>query len=87
MAEVTTPNAKPTQEEINEALALLKRTKEQRAKQREKQKNNPELKAKQAERSLRMRVKNSLLVKKATDAGISVTDKEIDAFIAKNAAK
>lgn len=68
---------KATQAQIDEALALLERTKAQRAKQREKMKNDPAAKAKAQERALRLRVKNSLLTKKALAAGITVSEAEI----------
>ena len=70
------------QEEVARAMALLTRTKEQRAKQRDKQKNDPEAKAKSDERAKRLRVKNTILCQKAVTAGIVVTPEEIDAYIA-----
>jgi len=74
-----------TQEEIQKALQLLAKQKEQRSKQAERVKNDPEAKAKAAARALRLRVKSTLLVKKAVAAGISVSDAEIDAHIADGA--
>lgn len=88
MAEPTKNAAAPaaSQEDIALALDLLKRTREQRAKQREKAKNDPQSAEKAAKRALRLRVKNTILLKKAVDAGIGVTDAEIDTYIAKNKA-
>ena len=68
---------KASPEEIKEALELLERTKAQRAKQRDKVKNNPELKVKQAEASKRRRIKDQILIAKALKAGIQVTDAEV----------
>lgn len=66
------------QSEIDKALALLEKQKLQRAKQAEKNKNNPDVIAKRKEYSTKQRVKNQLLIKKAIAAGITVTDKEVD---------
>jgi len=73
-----------SESEVQAALDLLRRTKEQRTKQAQKIKDNPELKAKAAVRALRLRVKDTLLKKKAVEAGLVVTDAEVDAFIAAN---
>ena len=75
-----------SQEEVEKALALLESQKQQRAKQRESLKNNPEAKAKADARALRLRVKNSILQKKAVAAGITVSDLEINEHLA-NAAE
>lgn len=66
------------QSEIDKALVLLEKQKLQRAKQAEKNKNNPDVIAKRKEYSTKQRVKNQLLIKKAIAAGITVTDKEVD---------
>lgn len=68
--------------EVEKALALLRKTKEQRAKQSAKNKDNPEVIEKRKAYSLRQRVKTQLFIKKATAAGITVTDKEIDDALA-----
>jgi FKBP-type peptidyl-prolyl cis-trans isomerase (trigger factor) len=68
--------------DVERALALLESQKTQRAKQRENLKNNPEAKAKADARALRLRVKNTILQRKAVQAGITVSDKEIDAYLA-----
>lgn len=78
--------AEVAQSEIEKALALLERQKEQRAKQADKVKNNPELKAKADERARRLRAKNTILCRKAVAAGITVSEAEVDAYIAENAA-
>lgn len=77
MADVKIPKG-TSQEEVTKALALLQRQREQQVKQRERIKNNPELKTKQADRAKRLRVKNSLLMKKALAAGITCSASEID---------
>jgi FKBP-type peptidyl-prolyl cis-trans isomerase (trigger factor) len=74
---------KASQEDIQAALALLAKTREQRAKQREKMKSDPVAKAKAEERAKRLRVKNSVLVRKALAAGIVVTEDEIQKELAK----
>jgi FKBP-type peptidyl-prolyl cis-trans isomerase (trigger factor) len=76
-----------SQEEIKRALALLESQKNQRAKQRENLKNNPEQKAKADARALRLRVKNTILQKKAVQAGITVSDAEVDAYLSSRAAE
>ena len=82
MADVTVGNKTVSQEEVEKALALLESQKQQRAKQRENIKNNPEAKAKADARALRLRVKNTILQRKAVAAGITVSDKEIDEYLA-----
>lgn len=74
MADVKT---KASEQEVQEALALLRKTKEQRAKQAAKLKSNPELKAKAAENSKKRRIKDVLLLRKAHAAGITVSDSEV----------
>ena len=71
-----------SQEEVEKALALLESQKLQRAKQRDNLKNNPEAKAKADARALRLRVKNTILQRKAVAAGITVSDMEIDEYLA-----
>ena len=68
-----------SEEEINAALDLLKRTRAQRTKQLERMKNDPVAKAKAKDRATRMRIKATLLQKKALQAGLTVTEAEIDA--------
>lgn len=67
-----------SQSEIEKALELLERQKTQRAKQAEKNKNNPEVLAKRKEYSAKQRIKQQLMLKKAIAAGISVSDKEVE---------
>lgn len=74
------------QSEVTKALALLEKQKLQRAKQAEKNKNNPEVIAKRKEYGRRMLVKNRLMLEKAVKAGIIVTDAEVDAAIKAKAA-
>lgn len=76
--------SKASKEDIEAGLRLLQKTKEQRAKQRDKLKNDPAAKEKAAARALRLRVKNSILTSKALKAGITVSDAEIEAEIKKN---
>lgn len=73
-----------TQEDIDKAAKILEQQKNQRAKQQERVKNNPEAKAKADLRAKRLRVKNTLLIHKAVAAGITVSDQEIDDYIAAN---
>lgn len=82
MSEVTVAGVTTSEEEIAKALDLLRRTKEQRTKQAQKNKDNPELAAKAKVRATRLRAKDTLLKQKAIAAGIVVTDEEIDAVIA-----
>lgn len=84
-ATVTVAGASVSETEVQAALELLRRTKEQRTKQAQKIKDNPELKEKAAKRALRLRVKDTLLKKKAVEAGLVVTDAEVDAAIAAGA--
>ena len=63
--------------DIQAALALLERTRETQAKQRERLKNDPEAKARAAVSAKKRRVKDKILMRKATEAGITVTDDEI----------
>ena len=72
---------KASQEEIDEALSLLRRTKEQRAKQRDRVKNDPSLKAKQKERQLTQRARRNIIEKKAMASGITATPAEIAAEV------
>lgn len=74
------------QSEIEKALELLEKQKLQRAKQAEKNKNNPEVLAKRKEYSEKQRIKNRLIIEKALKAGIIVTDQEVDAAIKAKAA-
>lgn len=78
MAEVKNGTA-ASQEEIAKALELLRKTRDQRTKQLERMKNDPVAKAKAADRAKRVRIKAQLLVKKAMQAGITVTEAELDA--------
>lgn len=73
--------SKASKEDIAKGLAMLQRAKEQRAKQQERIKNDPAAKAKAAERSLRLRLKNTLLLNKAKKSGIVITDAEVEAEI------
>ena len=68
--------------EIAAALELMKKQKEQRAKQRERAKSNPESAEKAKLHAEKARVRTTLLARKAREAGIVVTDEEIDAYIA-----
>lgn len=77
---------KASEQEIQEALALLTKVKAQRAKQRERFKNNPELQAKAKERGTKKRIEHNLLVKKAVAAGITVSPAEIQKEMARLAA-
>jgi hypothetical protein len=72
-----------TPEEIAAALDLMRRTREQRTKQREKMKTDPIAKAKADLRAKRQRVRQSLLVRKALAAGIVVSEEELEAELAK----
>lgn len=87
---------KPTQEEINEGLALLakKRERDEKIKRGEikgysykkMSELSPEQQAKRKAQTKRLTIKNQLLLKKAKEKGITVTDAEIDAEIKKEAA-
>ena len=68
-------------EEVKEALKVLKQVKERKEKEKVRR-ATPEFKAKQAERNKRKRIQQQLLVKKALEAGITVSDKEIEAAMA-----
>ena len=74
--------SKYTEEEVRTAIALLEKTKASQAKQRERMKNNPEAKAARAANSLRLRIRNQIILRKAAAAGITVTGNEIDKAIA-----
>lgn len=74
------------QSEVTKALALLEKQKLQRAKQAEKNKNNPEVIAKRKEYSERQRITNRLILEKAVKAGITVSPAEVDAAIKAKAA-
>ena len=78
MADPKVDASKASKEDIEKGLAMLQRAKDQRAKQKEKMKSDPAAKARVAERYLKLRLKNNLLLKKALKAGITVSDKEID---------
>lgn len=66
-------------DDVAKALALLERTRTQQAKQREKMKNDPEAKAKAAESAKRRRIRDKIMMKKALEAGITVSEAEIQA--------
>lgn len=71
------------QSEIDKALALLEKQKEQRAKYAERNKQKtPEQVEKEKANYRRNAAKNRLLVKKAIAAGITVSEKEIDEYLA-----
>lgn len=74
---------KPTQEEIDKALAFMEATKASRKKLAERHKNDPEYKAKAAAAGLRRRVATTLLCKKAQEKGITVSNAEIEAEMKK----
>ena len=78
-------NKKPqaSEADVQAALALLEKTRAQRAKQREKMKSDPNAKAKADERAKRLRVKNAILIRKAIAAGIVVTEDEIQKELGK----
>ncbi|MBT9175617.1 MAG: hypothetical protein DDT22_01301 [candidate division WS2 bacterium] len=77
---------KATEAEIQEALTLLAKVKQQRAKQKERFKNDPALQAKMRAKGVRNRIAMLLTLKKAAAAGIVVSAGEIDAEIAKRKA-
>lgn len=66
------------QDDVAAALALLERTRTQQAKQRDKLKNDPEAKARAAASAKRRRVRDQLIMRKAIEAGIVVTEEEIE---------
>ena len=74
---------KASEAEVQEALALLARVKGQRAKQKERFKNDPTLLAKAKVRGTRVRIGQVLTLRKAVAAGILVSGAEIDAEISK----
>ena len=67
-----------TDEEIQRALQLLEKTRQQRAKQRERLKNDPEAQEKRRLYARRQQIKNKLLLRKAKEAGITVSNEEIE---------
>lgn len=72
--------------EVQEALKLLEAVKARKAKEKAKMdelKKDPEWIKKQKLLSAKTTVKNSLLMKKATAAGITVSDAEINAELKK----
>ena len=71
-----------TQDDIDKALKMLSNQKAQRLRQADRRKNDPEFQAKQKANSLKRRISQKLLVEKAVAAGITVSDKEVDAAIA-----
>lgn len=72
-------------EEIEKAIKLLERQKEQRKRQLERIKNDPVARERQRERALRRRVREKLLIQKALESGITVSEEEIDAWLASRA--
>lgn len=66
-------------EDVKAALALLRRTKEQQAKQREKIKNDPEAKAKASAAAKLRRLRDKVVLRKAAEQGITATEEEIQA--------
>lgn len=77
MAETPTATT-ASKEDIAKALDLLKRTREQRAKQQAKLKNDPEAKKKASEASKKRRIQDRLLIEKAKKAGVTVTPAELE---------
>lgn len=72
-----------SQSEIYKALAHLEKLKEQRAKYAERNKQKtPEQLEKEKANYRRNAAKNRLLAKKAIAAGITVSEKEIDEYLA-----
>jgi hypothetical protein len=73
---------KASREEIEEALKLLAKVREQKAKEKAKM-SDPAYKAKVAATDLVRRVKNELWLKKAVNAGVPApSDAEVDKEIA-----
>lgn len=75
-----------TEEDMNEALALLESTRSKRAKQKETRKEkmaDPEFANAMKLTHLRYQARRNILVRKAIEAGATATDEEIDAELSK----
>ena len=75
-----------SKEDKERALALLLREKENKAKEKARM-SDPTYKAKVQEASRKATAKTAILVAKAKAAGITVTDKEVDDYLASKAKK
>jgi len=71
-----------TEDDVNQALALLESTRQkretQKAKRAEKLASDPNFKEAQKLTHLRYQAKRNILIRKAVEAGCTVTDQEID---------
>ena len=73
-----------SEDDVNEALALLESSRAKRQKQavkRKEQMNDPEFAAAMKKTHLRYQAKRNILVRKAIENGHSVTDEEIDQYL------
>ncbi len=74
-----------TEDDMNEALALLvttrKRQESYKAKLAEKKAADPNYAATLKEKSQRYLARQRILLRKAQEAGVSVTDEEVDAYM------
>lgn len=86
MSEENTTFQELSQEDKERALKLLMQNKAQRVKEKERL-SDPAYKEKMRLASQRATARTTLMVQKATAAGFTVTDDEIDAYLAKKAAK
>ena len=87
LTKLTKGMSEEEKKELEAAMGALDAQRKARAKEKERL-SDPEYKAKQQARDLRKRLGDALIIKKAIQAGIKVTDEEIDAAIkAKQAGK
>jgi hypothetical protein len=80
MAKSVTVGDKYSQEEVDRALRMLERQREQSKKWRERM-QTPEAKEKQRINNLRRRITNQLLLAKAKKQGITVSSAELEAAL------